>query len=82
MNKLISAAVASALVAGAAMAQDAIVAKKVGDVTKVTPTSKVWDSVQGTEVDLYPQTTLRFNDAKANAANAHAKAKAATAKAV
>ena len=82
MNKLISAAVASALLAGAAMAQDAIVAKKVGDVTKVTPTSKVWDSVKGTEVDLYPQTTIRLNDAKANAANAHAKAKAATAKAI
>ncbi len=82
MNKLISTAVASALLAGAAMAQDAIVAKKVGDVTKVTPTSKVWDSVQGTEVDLYPQTTLRFNDAKANAANKNAKAKAATAKAI
>ena len=82
MNKLISAAVASALLAGAAMAQDAIVAKKVGDVTKVTPTSKVWDSVKGTEVDLYPQTTIRLNDAKANAANAHDKAKAATAKAI
>ena len=82
MNKLISTAVASALLAGAAMAQDAIVAKKVGDVTKVTPTSKVWDSVKGTEVDLYPQTTIRLNDAKANAANAHAKAKAATAKAI
>lgn len=82
MNKLISAAVTSVLLAGAAMAQDAIVAKKVGDVTNVTPTSKVWGSVKGTEVDLYPQTTIRLNDAKANAANAHAKAKAATAKAI
>ena len=82
MNKLISTAVASALLAGAAMAQDAIVAKKVGDVSKVTPTSKVWESVRGAEVDLYPQTTLRFNDAKANAANANAKAKAATVKAI
>ena len=82
MNKLISAAVASALLTGMAMAQEAIVAKKVDDVTKVTPTSKVWDSVKGTEVDLYPQTTITLNDAKANAANAHDKAKAATAKAI
>ena len=83
MTKLTSAAVAAALVVTAASAQDAIVAKKINtDVTKLTPTSKVWNGIAGTEVDLYPQTTIRLNDLKANAANRKDKAKAGIVKAV
>ncbi|WP_457596085.1 ethylbenzene dehydrogenase-related protein [Hydrogenimonas sp.] len=83
MNKMISVAVAAVLAASAAMAQDAIVAQKTDrDVTKLTPTSKAWDYVKGTRVDLYPQTTLQMNDAKANSLNKVIKGKAATVKAV
>ena len=83
MSKLTSAIAASALVATAAFAQDAIVAHKTGaDVTKLTPTSKAWEAAKGTEVDLYPQTTITLNDAKANRVNAKDKAKKATVKAI
>jgi complex iron-sulfur molybdoenzyme family reductase subunit gamma len=83
MNKITSVAVAAALTASAAMAQSAIVAQKTDrDVTKLTPTSKAWDYVKGTTVNLYPQTTVQMNDAKANMMNKVMKGKAATVKAI
>ena len=83
MNKITSTALATALVATAAMAQDAIVAKKTTrDVNALTATSKAWDYVKGTTVNLYPQTTVQMNDAKANSLNKVVKGKAATVKAI
>jgi len=80
MNKLTSAVAVSALIASSAFAQDAVVAQKTDrDVTKLTPTSKAWGYVKGTEIGLYPQTTV---DAKANALNKSQKAKKATVKAI
>jgi len=83
MNKLTSAVAVSALIASSAFAQDAVVAQKTDrDVTKLTPTSKAWGYVKGTEIGLYPQTTVTMNDAKANALNKSQKAKKATVKAI
>jgi complex iron-sulfur molybdoenzyme family reductase subunit gamma len=83
MNKIISAAVAAALVVGAASAQDVIVAKKTShDVTKLTASSKAWDYVEGAEVVLYPQTTIKMNDKKAHMINKVVHAKKATVKAI
>ena len=83
MNKMVSLAVVTAVMAGSALAQDAIVAKKTSrDVMKLAPTSKVWDKAPATEVDLYPQTTITLNDAKANALNKNEKAKAAQVRAL
>lgn len=83
MNKLTSAAVAMALVASTAFAQNVIVAQKTTrDVNQLTPTSKAWEYVKGTEVNLYPQSTVQMNDMRANLMNKTIKGKTATVKAI
>ena len=83
MNKITSTAIAAALIATAATAQSAIVAKKTSrDVSKLTANSRAWNYVKGTEVVLYPQTTIKMNDKKAHMANKVMHAKKATVKAI
>lgn len=41
------------------------------DVSKVDSTSSIWSKAKVSEVMVYPQTTIKFNDKKANIANAN-----------
>jgi complex iron-sulfur molybdoenzyme family reductase subunit gamma len=64
----------------AAMANPNITAVKVPDGTAlegINSTDKVWDQAKPAEIVLYPQTTIRLNDKKANERNADSKAKIA-----
>lgn len=73
------AAVAS-LVATAAMANPSITAAKVPDnivLEGIKSTDTVWDKAKSVEIALFPQTTIRLNDKKANKLNADNKGKIA-----
>ncbi|MBD3807725.1 MAG: hypothetical protein IE880_03305, partial [Epsilonproteobacteria bacterium] len=50
----------------------AINAKKVGNINiaSISPTDGVWSGAGATTVVLYPQQTIKLNDAKANKLNA------------
>jgi DMSO reductase family type II enzyme heme b subunit len=75
MKKLTSTLLAAATIASALAADSAISALKVsGSLDKVTNTSAVWKGAKFSSVTLYPQTTIEFNDKKANELNADAKA--------
>lgn len=79
MKKIATALVAAGVAAASLMAADAAVtAVKVdGDLGRVSYSSSVWKSAKFSDVVLYPQTTIRMNDKKANAANADNKGKKA-----
>jgi len=79
MKKLLSTMVAAGVAATSVMAANAaITATKVdADLSHVTFASSVWDNAKFSDVVLYPQTTIKMNDLKANEANSGAKAKKA-----
>ncbi len=79
MKKILISTAAVAATASLLVASTAdITAKKVDvDLSKVSYSSAVWDSATFSEVLLYPQTTIKFNDKKANELNAANKAKKA-----
>lgn len=75
MKKLTSTLLAAATIASALAADSAINALKVsGSLDKVTNTSAIWKGAKFSPVTLYPQTTIEFNDKKANELNANPKA--------
>ena len=75
MKKLASTLLAAGVIATAVAASSAITAVKVNsNIDKVSNSSSVWKSAKFSEVTLYPQTTIKFNDKKANEINANNKA--------
>ncbi|MGE4509524.1 MAG: ethylbenzene dehydrogenase-related protein [Sulfurimonadaceae bacterium] len=75
MKKLVNSLLAAGAIATAVSASSAITAVKVnGNIDKVSYDSAVWKQAKMTTVTLYPQTTIAFNDKKANELNADAKA--------
>lgn len=55
-----------------AHATKSIVGKKVVDsLTDITPSSPLWDEATFSQVGLYPQTTISFNDKEALIGRAH-----------
>lgn len=75
MKKLVNSLLAAGAIATAVSASSAITAVKVnGNIDKVSYDSAVWKQAKMTKVTLYPQTTIEFNDKKANELNADAKA--------
>lgn len=67
--------VAGTLASTALMADGAITAVKVNtNLDKVSYNSGVWKDAKFSSVTLYPQTTIKFNDKKANEMNAEPKA--------
>ena len=75
MKKLVNSLLAAGAIATAVSAGSAITAVKVnGNIDKVSYDSAVWKQAKMTKVTLYPQTTIEFNDKKANELNADAKA--------
>jgi len=75
MKKLVNSLLAAGAIATAVSAGSAITAVKVnGNIDKVSYDSAVWKQAKMTTVTLYPQTTIEFNDKKANELNADAKA--------
>lgn len=82
MKTIATTLVALSVAAASAMAAD-ITAKKVdADLNKVSYSSSIWKSAEFSDIVLYPQTTIRFNDMEANKLNADAKAKKAKVAAV
>lgn len=82
MKTLATTVIALSVAAASAMAAD-IAAKKVdADLNKVSYSSAVWDGAAFSDVVLYPQTTIRLNDKRANELNAANKAKKAKVAAV
>lgn len=72
-NKMIKSAVVLSLVATAAIANPSIAAMKAPKGVKVADVgvnSKAWDKAKSVEIAVYPQTTIKLNDKKANAVNA------------
>jgi complex iron-sulfur molybdoenzyme family reductase subunit gamma len=75
MKKLTSTLVALATLATAVAADSAINALKITkSLDKVDAASSVWKGAKFSTVTLYPQTTIEFNDKKANELNADNKA--------
>ena len=65
--------IATTFVASALSAGGSITAVKVGNDVKpamLKTTDKLWDTAKAVDVALYPQTTIKMNDKKANATNA------------
>jgi complex iron-sulfur molybdoenzyme family reductase subunit gamma len=80
MRRIAKSIVATAIVASALSAEGSIVAAKIGNDVKpamLKTTDKIWSKAKESEVVLYPQTTIKMNDKKGNAANADNKAKVA-----
>jgi mono/diheme cytochrome c family protein len=80
MRRIAKSIVATAIVATALSAEGSIVAAKVGNDVKpaqLKATDKLWSKAKESEVVLYPQTTIKMNDKKANATNSDNKAKVA-----
>ncbi len=79
MKKVLSTIIAAGLAATSAMAASAaITATKVdADLSRVTFASALWEKAKFSDVELYPQTTIKMNDKNANALNAENKAKKA-----
>lgn len=75
MKKLASTLLAAGVIASAVAADSAITAIKVSsNLDKVNYNYSVWDNAKFSTVTLYPQTTIKFNDKKANELNANNKA--------
>ncbi len=76
MKKIATSMIAAGIAASSLMAAEAaITAVKVsGDLNNVSYSDAVWSKAKFSEVSLYPQTTIKMNDAKANELNAANKA--------
>jgi len=76
MKKIATSMIAAGIAATSLMAAEAaITAVKVsGDLNNVSYSDAVWSNAKFSEVSLYPQTTIKMNDAKANELNAANKA--------
>lgn len=74
MKTLLTTILSLGLAASAALAANpAVTATKVTeDVSKITADSAVWSKAKYSPIKLYPQTTIEFNDKKANELNANA----------
>ncbi len=85
MKKFTTSLIAAGFAASSLMAAASadIVAKKVdADLSNVSYSSDVWNGATFSDVVLYPQTTIKLNDKKANELNAGNKAKKAQVAAV
>lgn len=84
MKKIASTLMTAGLITTSLIAADAaITAVKVdSDLRKVSYSSSVWKDAKFSELVLYPQTTIKLNDKKANELNAANKAKKAQVAAV
>ena len=84
MKKLATTLMAAGMAVTSLTAADAaITAVKVdGDISRISHASDVWERATFSPVILYPQTTIRMNDKKANEINAANKAKKAEVAAV
>ena len=73
MKKLASTLLAAGFIASSALMADAAISavKVKSSLDKVNDSSSVWKSAKFVEVSLYPQTTIQFNDKKANEINAN-----------
>jgi complex iron-sulfur molybdoenzyme family reductase subunit gamma len=73
MKKLFTTILSLGLAASAALAANpAVNAAKVSeDVSKLSADSAVWKNAKFSLIKLYPQTTIEFNDKKANEANSN-----------
>ncbi|WP_373001720.1 ethylbenzene dehydrogenase-related protein [Sulfurimonas sp.] len=75
MKKLAKILLATAVTVSAVAASSAVTAVKVdANLDKITHKSSVWSKAKFSTVTLYPQTTIKFNDKKANELNANNKA--------
>lgn len=77
-NKILKWIAVIALTATATAANPKITAMKVSDtisVGQIGMDDAIWDKVKGVNIALYPQTTVRMSDKKANALNAENKGK-------
>jgi len=75
MRKLASTLLATGVIASAVAASSVITAVKVdSNIDRVNYNSSVWKSAKFSTVTLYPQTTIKFNDKKANKLNENNKA--------
>jgi len=81
MKKLLSSVVVTSIALSAMAAdvtQAAINAMKIDkDISTISYTSPIWDDVKFSEIMLYPQSTIKLNDKKANELNANNGAKKA-----
>ena len=78
MKKVITSMAAIAVSTSLMAASADITAMKVNmNLSSVSYSSKVWNKAKFSEVMLYPQTTIKMNDKKANELNAENKAKKA-----
>lgn len=79
MKKVLTTLVAAGIAVTSLIAADAAVtAVKVdGSIKRVSFASPVWEEAKFSDVTLYPQTTIKMNDKKANELNAANKAKVA-----
>ncbi|MDD5405314.1 MAG: ethylbenzene dehydrogenase-related protein [Sulfurovaceae bacterium] len=87
IKSLIIAGLATATYAkspASAPAENLINAQRVSNINiaNISPNDSIWRSAKTASVILYPQTTIKLNDAKANAANKDNKAKVAKVSAV
>jgi len=82
MNTLVKSITAISAVTASLMASNVEAVKVSDDVTKLNPKSAIWSNAKFADVMLYPQTTMKMNDKKANAKNANNKAKKAQVAAV
>ncbi len=75
MKKLATTFLAAGIMASALAASSVILAVEVDDnLDKVNYKSSVWNNKQFSKITLYPQTSIEFNDKKANELNAGNKA--------
>lgn len=84
VNRLTKSILATSLLTLGAYATTPIIkAYKVdADVKSVDTKSQLWTNASKTEVSLYPQTTIKFNDKRANELNNNSSAKTATVQAI
>jgi complex iron-sulfur molybdoenzyme family reductase subunit gamma len=84
MKKAASTIIAASVAATSLMAANAaITATKVdADLSRISYSSEIWNNANYSDVTLYPQTTIKQNDKKANDVNAANKAKTAKVAAV
>jgi len=82
MKKLTSTLVATTLVATSLMASGVSAVKVDADLSRISHSSPIWAGAKFSDVVLYPQTTIKMNDKKANELNANRKAKTAKVAAV
>jgi complex iron-sulfur molybdoenzyme family reductase subunit gamma len=77
MKKIISTFAALSVAASSLLAADINAVKIDTDLSRISYTSVLWEKAKFSDVVLYPQTTLKLNDKKANELNANNNAKKA-----